>query len=256
MKRLKLSLILILSLLLTGCIQEYKVTEEESESIAEYMAGLMLKYDKGYEETLIPMEVMTEEDSSDSVASDNSISKEEHESDAHTSDHSESDVEDTIEAANPQEVDNNSTLTEVIGVAGFTIQYSDYELADSYPEDPVNEGFYLEYNEGYQYLVASFAVKNTTDTKKEINLIKAGIDYQLKVNGTETYEPSLTLLENDLKYLDLNVAAGKSKKVLLIFKIPSASAIKNIELITTKDNKTVTIALRQCCEKESIYGVC
>jgi hypothetical protein len=54
MKRLILFLILIISITLTGCIHETNITEEESDAVAEYMAGLLLKYDDKYDKALIP----------------------------------------------------------------------------------------------------------------------------------------------------------------------------------------------------------
>lgn len=234
MKRLKLLLALILSLSLTGCIQKYEVTEEESNAIAEYMAGMLLKYNYSYKESLLPKEEVAKDSASnfDTTASD------------------------TVEVVDKSEVKENedkveekvskdqTSLSKVIGVSGFSIEYTSYKLVDSYPEDPVNEGFYLAHNDGYQYLVASFKVKNTSDSKKEINLIKSDIDYQLKVNGSTKYEPALTLLDNDLKYLDEVIGAGKSRDVVLVFKISSKIEIKDITLTATKENKTVTIAIR------------
>lgn len=245
MKRLKLLLVFILSLLLTGCIQEYDVTEEQSDAIAEYMAGMILKYDNDYQEALLPMEVVSEESSNDSNSPDNSSSNTENEKDAISSNNNGGqEVTDSNEIVDTVEIVDNSTLTQVIGVSGFTINYSDYKIVDTYPEDPVNEGIYLGYNKGFQYLVASFTVKNTLDNEKEINLIKSGTEYQLNVNGTKEYEPALTLLENDLRYLDMKIAGGKSENVILIFKVPSDITNEDIKLTITKDNKAVAIALR------------
>ena len=237
MKRLKLLLILVMSLFLTGCIQEYEVTEEQSNAIAEYMASMILKYDMSYHEALLPMEDILGETSS---GIDTSVDRSE---DNYGNNASISDNSNTVEVVTTDGT-VSSYLSEIIGEPGSEVKYSDYKVVDSYPEDPVNEGFYLEYNKGYQYLVASFTVKNTTKSKQEINLIKSGIKYELNMNGTKTYEPALTLLENDLRYLDLEIGAGKSEKVLLVFKIVSDTEDDDIVLKATKNNKTITIVLR------------
>ena len=206
MKRLKFLFILFLSLSLTGCVQKYNVTDAQSDATAEYMAGLLLKYDKDYEQDLAPIE----------NAADDSITEEE------SSNTSDTDAVNEVETDNSSSSDetlNDYTLTQVIGESGFSINYKDYILVDTYPEEPESASFSLTPREGYQLLVASFTIKNTSDNEKEINLIRSGITYQLSVNNRSIYEPLLTLLENDLRYFDLTIAAGKSKKALLIFEV-------------------------------------
>ncbi|HWT76094.1 MAG TPA: hypothetical protein VN258_15440 [Mobilitalea sp.] len=252
MKKLKIILILILSLTLTGCMKAYKYTDEQSDAVAEYMAGVLLENDKNYDQALIPMEDTSIKTSTDGSSTEGSsiegsstegTSTDGSSSDGSASTSGTSDTNgDSAEASG--ETQKDYTLTQVIGQSGFAIQCKGYQLVDAYPEDSESANFSLSPEKGYQLLVASFIVKNTSDAKKEINLIKSGVTYQLDVNTGTVYKPLLTLLENDLQYLDLTIGAGKSQKVLLIFEVEKGANVANVNLIVKKDNKSTTITLK------------
>lgn len=226
MKRLKLLLVLLLSLTLTGCIPKHNLTDAQTDAAAEYMAGKLLQNDRDYNQGLIPKEELGEEYSSNETTSDTNNVIEEPSSDA----------------INEGETSNDYTLSEVIGAEGFSVQYKEYKLVASYSEDP--DSFSLDPADGYQLLVAKFTVKNKTKSEKEINLIQSGIAYQLNVNGNTAYDPILTLLENDLQYIDIKIAASKSDEVLLIFEVLKDIDLSNIYLTATKDSKSVTIEVK------------
>ncbi len=236
MKRLKMLFVLFLSFSLTGCIQDYTITIEKSDAAAEYMAGLLLKYDEDYEQGLLSEkdlsvknidedETVTEGNDDTTVASSDSVSQ----SDASNSDN------DTIQ---------DYTLTEVIGHQDFNFKYGGYELTETYPEDPDSAGFSLTPRDGYQLLVTSFTVKNLSDSKKELNLIDTDIAYQLDINVGTVYKPLLTLLENDLQYIDITIEGGKSEKVLLVFEISKDIDMSNVNLIVSKESKSVIIEMK------------
>jgi hypothetical protein len=93
-------------------------------------------------------------------------------------------------------------------------------------------------------LVATFSIKNTLKEIENINLIKSGITYKLDVNAGTVYKPLLTLLKNDLQYIDLDLGPGNSKSVLLIFEVSKDADISNIDLKAEKADKTVKIKLK------------
>lgn len=247
MKRLKILLVLLLSLSLTGCIKEYTITEEKSDAVAEYMAGLLLSYDSNYDQELIPTEETTDEISDDvNVTTDETSEDTTEES---TSEESSSEIQDSLEVNEEEatasgENQEHYTLSQVIGETGFTVQYKSYKLVDTYPEDLESSNFTLTLREGYQLLVASFTIKNKSDSKKEINLIKSGITYQLDINSGIVYKPLLTLLENDLQYIDIMINPDKSKNALLIFEVSKDADITDINLIAKKEDKSVTMKLK------------
>lgn len=228
LKYLKILFVMLLSISLTGCIQDYSVKEGREDSIAEYMASVLLKSEYSYKQDLILPEDDTEWIVTDGTEADN--------------ENHDSDLVNAKEPANSSQ--EESSLTQVVGVKGFSVQYKSYKLVDSYPENTENADFSLSPRQGYQLLVATFNIKNTLKETENINLIKSGITYKLDVNTGTVYKPLLTLLKNDLQYIDLDLGSGNSKSVLLIFEVSKDAGISDINLKAEKADKTVNIKLK------------
>ncbi len=237
MKRLKLIVMLILSFSLTGCIQEYNYTEEESGALAEYMAGRLLAEDKNYDQEL-PL--------SEELLSEDNISKENTEqtvvlgSVGNASTNHESDVYSKSES----DVQARNSLSSVLGENSFDVNYKSYVLAEIYPDEEANPYFSLTARNGYQLLVVSFTVKNKTSQEKEFNLSNIDVEYQLDANVGTVYKPQFTLLENDLRYIDVMIGANKSTEALLVFEVSDQTDTSNMKLTVTKDKSTSTIEIK------------
>lgn len=253
MKRLKLVVIVLLVLSLTGCVKKYAATENQTGAVAEYMAGLLLESDRNYDKNLISMDE-TKEDSSDTVSITQTPTPTQTQS-SNTSGIIGSNGEPVNDAGNmnesseitnePSDNANESlTLTQLIADKDFEINYKSYKLADTYPEDSDDAMFVLTHSEGYKLLVISFSIKNDSNKKQTLNLMDDNINYQLDVNSGTHYSPLLPLLENDLRYIDMKFEGGKTKKGLLIFEVSEKSEISDIKLIATKGNETATVVMK------------
>jgi hypothetical protein len=236
MKRLKLIVMLILSFSFTGCIQEYNYTEEESGALAEYMAGRLLAEDKNYDQEL-PL--------SDELLSEDNISKGNMEpsvvlGNLGTALNQESESDSKNEAN--EQVRNS--VSDILGENNFDVDYKSYVLAGIYPDEEDNPYFSLTARDGYQLLVVSFTVKNKMNQEKEFNLSNIDIEYQLDANVGTVYKPQFTLLENDLRYIDVMVGANKSTEALLVFEVSDQTDTSNMKLTVTKDKSTSTIEIK------------
>ena len=60
MRQLLVIFISVLALLFAGCMKEYPLTEEETDIVAEYMAGLLLAKDKNYSLSLLSYDEVKE----------------------------------------------------------------------------------------------------------------------------------------------------------------------------------------------------
>lgn len=233
MKRLKLVIIILLMLPLTGCINEYNATKEQNDAVAEYMAGLLLEYDKDYDQELTSMDELTDDDS---------------EADGGTLTPSPAtSIDDTTSGNSDNGITDTSTmytLSEVIGNSNFELNYKSYQIADTYPEDADSALFVLTPREGYHLLVVTFTVKNISDGDQTLNLSEDNILYQLEVASGTEYTPLLTLLENDLQYLEVKLGSEKTKKALLVFEVLEGTNISNINLVVSKGNNSNTTKIK------------
>lgn len=239
MKKLILGMILLLMFSLTGCIHKYQLTEADAEVAAEYMAGLLLNQDENYKPDLLNREELQNEEQSEVITEEDSDAKP-----TTAPDSGDNASQTQMNNETTGEAEDNFTIAEVIGTKNFDIQYDSYKLCDVYPEDESNAYFSLTPLKGNQLLVASFTVKNITGEKKRLDLRKSEVAYQLDINVGTIYKPLLTLLENNLKYIDITIGAGKKESVLLIFEVSKNIDINNINLIISNGAKTDIIEIK------------
>lgn len=241
MKKLVLIMLFLAMLSLTGCIHEYQLSEEATDVVAEFMAGTLLEHDENYETKLLDqkeLEGAKAEDKEEADSSGEENSKDE------SSQESATDVKEPEDNEDISEPERDYTITEVIGAKGFNITYNSYKLCNVYPEDETNAYFSLTPLEGNQLFVASFTVENTSKKEKRLDLRKSKVDYQLDINVGTIYKPLLTLLENNLKYIDMSIGGGKKEEVLLIFEVSKDTQMEDINLIISNGGKTEIIDIK------------
>ncbi len=231
MKRARILIVLLLMFSLTGCIKEYSYTEEQSDSAAEYMAGKLLEQDKYYHEALLPIEEASVEPTVAVTPTGAPIQK---------ADTNLSSTDGTVTS----EPKKDYTLSEVIGADDFDLQYEGYDITDGYPEETTDSYFTVTPRQGNQLAVVTFRLKNVTSKKKTLNLTKADIQFQLDINVGTVYEPSLSLIENDLQYIDISLKGKEEKQVLLIFEIKKEKEISDINLMVSQGEKSAIIVLK------------
>jgi hypothetical protein len=235
MKRLILSFILIALLSLSGCIQELRTKEEESDAIAEYMAGLLLKYNN-YDRALIPVNDF--EDSFDDSSSDKQNDKKDKSDNTNAS--SSSDKASENKGQNAEAV----TLTDLFGQKNFDITYSGFKLTEFYPEDYDDTYISLEAGEGKLLLVIKFKIKNITKKTERLNLGETVVKYRLNVDGMSIDKPWFTVLENDLQYFDMNIKGEATAEAVLVYQISKEADTDAMKLSISKDGKEMTVQLK------------
>ena len=243
MKKTCLVIVLIGILSLTGCIKHYEYTEEDADLFAEYMAGLLLSYDRDYAPTLI---------SYDEIKDYRELPEQE-------------DVVRQTPIATPTPAptptsggninpsnnmgDNDSggkdkyTINDIIAADGFDIQYEGFKLQSAYPENFMEEYFSITPKEGNQLLIVKFFIKNITGKDKTIDFLVADVTYQLNTNDRQSYKPMLTLLENDLQHMKLSIEAEEVGEALLIFEVAKGLDMNEAKLVVSKGDKSNIIIL-------------
>jgi hypothetical protein len=236
MRRYKLIVVLLFMTTLTGCIQKFEYSEQQSDAAAEYIAGVMLKNDKNYVAEMVSIEKIIEKQEAEATATVTPTPV--------NIQNTKSEQGQTTTPTDTVVPEIDYTLTEVIGEEGFEIEYTDFIVAESYPEDVTDAYFSITPRSGYQLMVLSFLLKNTLDKENNLNLTKADIVYKLDVNVGTIYEPPFALLENNLKLIDLTLKSSETKPVVLIFEIKKDVEMKDVNLMVTRDNRSVIIKIK------------
>ena len=235
------SLLFILSL--TGCAVEYNLSEQDTNLVAESMAGLLLKYDINYSEqalslpkTEAPVDVLPDASSDDMVDEDKV--------DNETTDIIDEGKLSEVEQSNIDEpVIQEFSMTEVLGDTNFDIQYKEHGLYPTYPSDDVKTYFSLTPSKGKQLLVLTFSVKNITDESQSLNLMDSKVRFVLNINDSKTVNPLYTVLENSLMFIDLEIDSQREEEVILVFEI-DPDDVDSSTFTASRDNMIYKVKLK------------
>ena len=221
---------------LTGCADIKNLSEEQENEIAEYAAGVLLQNSDKYPYRLITKkekEVTETPTPMPATPTPTPTSAAAQASDAPQ----ESQPEQT--AAAPEDSKKEVSLDDLYHLKGVSILYTSYRLADKYGSSQIRA------EQGKKLLVAEFSLKNNSGAKKKVKLIdRRKITYQLNVDGT-TYSPQISLLENQLDYLETVIAKGKSQKAVLVFQVDkNATNASSIDLSIEEGNNKTSVKMK------------
>ena len=195
MKKIKFLLCgLGIACIVTGCGRTVELTEEENEIITEYAVGLLLKYDKYYNNHLV--ELTEETDTAETQPEEEEPLPEEN------NDTEETEVSDTPVVDVAEEEPQASSIEEFYGIEGIGFQYSGYELQNEYPqvtEDSPELAFAMEATSGMKLLVLKFQVVSLNGVDTELNMMNYGTKVRVSVNGESPKSALSTMLLNDLQ---------------------------------------------------------
>lgn len=242
MKKLFLCFVLLCGFMLTGCAKLTELSDQESDMLAEYMAGSLLKYDKNYEEALINPEYIKESEAREEVqdTDSNSETVDNGQTDNQVSNSDETKQDDT-ENQEKSTVSLES-LFKQIKKDSFDISYTKYKTYDSYSE---KDGYLVvESSQGKQLVVVNFEIKNNSKKKQSFNLIESGLEYQLNLDGT-VYGPMMTLLMNDIQYINLDLDPGEKTNAVIVFHVKKGTDLSKANVTIGYQDKTTIIDLNK-----------
>ena len=237
MRRLvKIAAVALLCTMMCGCLEATPLTDAEMDIVAEYAAELLLKYDKNYRSPLLPEDELTGVEPEESVtpAPEPTLTPEPTKS-----------AEEPGVTPLPGNAEETTTrLTDVASVEGIEVSCNSYEIRR---EVVRNEYFFLESKEGKEYLILNFKLENTTDKPIVFDASEQKLECSLDINSGTMYKLSVSMLENDLQYMPIEVPAQKSVDAVLVFEITSTlkEPIETAQfVIKNKANDSVFVKLK------------
>ena len=248
-KRILLAVLSLMLCLLAGCLEATPLNEEEMDVVAEYAASLLLKYDRHYdtplyyaedrEVRLSPTPTPTPKPKNP-TATPTPVADNKNPSGSGPQEEVSATATPTPAPLYNQEETTNQ-LTGLMAVEDITVSCTGCELMDSVVS---NDYFSLQAKEGSQYAVVSFLLQNNSDRDVVFDASGRGFEYSMDVNIDTIFRASLSLLENDLQYMEIQVPASGSAEAVLVFEI-SDTEIKTLHLIIQdKEENTVFVKLQ------------
>lgn len=247
MKSLNIFLIMM-CLFLIGCgkseIPEY--SEEQTEEITEYAAGLMLKYDSKYSSKLLTKDElakMTAEEKEDrekekayKEAAAKYANKKEAESDNASGSNSSG-------ASEPVEKPLNN-IAEFYGIEGVMATYTGYELTASYPSSGEDMLMAMEATPGHQLLILKFDVSNTLGDSVNFDMFYRKPKFSLSIDGDSGIYNQSTLLLDDMAAYVGELPGNSTVPMVLIFEVgDDIAGVGSLTLSARNDTEKASIAL-------------
>lgn len=237
--------------MLSGCglIQPTGLNEEDEELVAEYAAGVLMRYsadkkgglgDLRPTPTPIPWVDPEEVKPTEAPKEDKEENKEE-----------EVPIEEVegredISYGSPAASFDGRGLAEAVGVSGFEITYEGYEIADVYPESSGNDlSFSMQATPGRKLLVVHLNVLNDESQDKVCDVLSCNVKFRVIINEAERVNEQMTILLNDLKSYNETIPAGQSADTVLVFEVEDqvADNIGSLSLVTVTANGESVFAL-------------
>ncbi|MDE7479096.1 MAG: hypothetical protein K2M91_14350 [Lachnospiraceae bacterium] len=235
-----LGLFAMSAMLLTGCVDAMpELTTEQSDIIAEYAAGLLLKYSSNYNYKIVSDKEVAAAmaELQENIEPETEKETEEETDKAQTED-------DVNQNTSPSEVQTEEQETETeqiqfvtdldfaaeLGIDDLIIRYQSFELCNSYPQN--NSGFSVDAAQGKKLLVIHFDMEGLPEEDVNCNLFDYDIKMRVNINDSNSAVVLNTMLPNDLAtYMDV-VQAGAVIDVV---------AVAEVDDITEEEIQTLTL---------------
>lgn len=241
--------------MLTGCglIQSTGLSEEEDELVAEYAAGVIMRYSadkKGglgdLRPTPTPIPWVDPKDVAPTEAPEEE-EREEREEPEEEVPMEEVNARDDISAGSHSGSFDGHNLAAAIGIEGFDITYEGFETADVYPESPGDDlSFSMQSTPGRKLLVVHLNVINNEGQDKLCDVLACNVKFRVLINETDRVNEQMTILLNDLKSYNETIPANGSADTVLVFEVEDqlAQNINNLSLIAVTSAGESTFALK------------
>ena len=204
--------------------------------MAEYAAGVLLRYSDKYERRLITKEQREKQDEA----------KVETTTSPPGATPTATSVPETADSAAPTASGSDApkgttepvpevSLDELYQLDGVQVSYDSCRFTKRYGSSQIRA------DKGQTLFVVTFALKNVSGAGKEVSLMdRRNITYTLDVDGSQ-YSPGINMLPNGgMDYLDTSIAKGKTEKAVLIFQMDTAKQSASAMTLTIEEGSKRT----------------
>lgn len=242
--------ILLLGVMLCGCnVDIPDLTEEESALITEYATNLIVKHSELSDRNLLSsteleMGIQQEAEARELKIKADEIADAYLNKDIAKIEGLDSESEDGEAGSSSQTVATPSyTVSEFFEQNDFWVEYSAYELCDSYPDD---EGVFMamDATPGHQLCVIKFQVQNVSASEQEFDMFSQKGRFTLLTGDGKKLSAQSTMLLNDLSTYKGTIAANAAEEMVLIFEVEDGvSQMDSMQLVMKNGSGDNTIVL-------------
>lgn len=249
-KKISIGFMLLLStsLWLSGCgeLAMVELSEEQASQVAEYATGLLLKDALNYSTRLVDTDQMiaqlaTEREEQRELAAkvdkikqaQAQVAAQEREEKENGNSHKSTMSEPVL----------SSNIESALQLTDISVEYQNYQILDSYPEDSDMLLFAMDATPGQKLLVLHFNVRNNGVEEQLVDMTSGHCRFRGSINH-EGYTGFLsTLLLNDLHMFRETLGPGESQDAVLVTEIPEDFSVETISIMIKKDGEQTKFRL-------------
>lgn len=211
-----------------GATSMPSLTEEQENQIVKYAADAVMRHVNTYNNRLADLSLYEEKEEKPQETKEPASA-----------------MDPTVETTviDKSEEPASYNLAQVLLPEGFSMEYSGYEVTDSYPQTE-EMAFVIDASQNKKLLVLSFTVTNNGTESVDIDINGRKPYCVLRINDTDKYFIQTTLLNDDITtYYHGTMEAGAAVQLVMIAEIPEekADSIEALKLsVTAGDRTTVT----------------
>ncbi len=246
-----LGLIALSAMLLTGCVDAMpELTAEQSDVIAEYAAGLLLKYSPRYEYRIVSEEELaaaianrqegSESELEPTTQTEQVQSPEENVSEASSEDVPAGQEEESAQVQPAEDIDFAAEL----GIDDLIIRYQSFEVCSSYPQD--STGYSVDAARDKKLLILHFDLEGLPEEDVDCNFFDRDLKLRVNINDSISASALNAMLSNNLiTYIDV-VKAGETVDVVAVVEINDMTEadIQSMVLQASINGNTCTAKLK------------
>ena len=240
-------LCMVASLLLSGCGATIPdLSEEESQIITGYAAGLIIKYNDVTSRYLLNDFQLETAEKKEAAEAEREKKQKEYEAMRLAAQEAEAEGEGEGEESTQQTQNLISSLADVYGMTDFDISYRSYELTKSYPDESRDDYFLaMEATEGKNLCILHFEVTNLSQEEKEFDMFKNQPRFFMSADQEEDIPVQSTLLLDDLSTYKGMLQAGEKTDMVLVFELEDTiTAPQSISLLALYGDTEGSLALQ------------
>lgn len=225
-------------MLLGGCGESpYTLTEEEQNTIVNYSAHIVAKYNSNQKEGLSYVNMSDTEMTCETPTEEEPVAGTE--SMAQNEASTQTDVEATEVPEEQEQIP--ATLNDIFGTEGLNITYTGAELAKNYMEGTY---YSLDADPGNTFLVVGIDIANAGSADAVVDHLTLSPVFNAAVNDEKAVKQEQTILLEDFSTYEGTVSPGKTQSTVLLFQVPdTVTEVQNLSLSVTVNSTSYQITL-------------
>lgn len=235
---------MLAAVLLTGCGSDAVLdaaTDEELDTVGEYAAITLLKYDAQARSRLVtlPEESGIPEESEPAAEPAETLPEESAAQETTAPEVTDAAIVDATEGAAYDGIEDFLGFPE-----GVTAAYAGYDVSESYADASIDY-LSIDASEGKTLVAVRFVLANTSDQEQSIDLLDAEVSFRVTLNDDYTRTALTTMLTNDFANFSGTLAVGETREVVVLIEANPAETenITSLSLYLKNASDTYTIQL-------------